>query len=140
MSDRYYLNNMSNGTIVIELSTRRTIEPMTSLPLNDTDVKMFKILRAKRAGKSSIIDDLRLSKFKIEEDANYIAAHAGKTTEVKEEKHVEAKEPVEEKPAEEHKEQNKGAARDKKEEKVEATEEDKAKAELEASLTNKQFV
>ena len=63
MSDRYYLNNMSNGTIVIELSTRRTIEPMTSLPLNNTDVKMFKILRAKRSGRASMIDDLRLSKF-----------------------------------------------------------------------------
>lgn len=141
MSDRYYLNNMSNGTIVIELSTRRTIEPMTSLPLNDTDVKMFKILRAKRAGRASMIDDLRLSKFKIEEDANYIAAHAGKTVEAKEEKPVVEEKPAkEEKPAEEHKEQNKRVARDKKEEKVEAAEEDKAKAELEASLTDKQFV
>ena len=132
MSDRYYLNNMSNGTIVIELSTRRTIEPMTSLPLNDTDVKMFKILRAKRARRASMIDDLRLSKFKIEEDANYIAAHAGKTVEAKEEKpkkkelhKKEEKTIVKEEKIEEKVEDVKPSATDKFDEVMESSKEEK---------------
>lgn len=72
MTDRkYYLNNFSNEAITIQLSTKRTIAAKASLPLNNKDVAMFKVLKAKRTGLNMILNDLRLSTMPIEEDSNY---------------------------------------------------------------------
>lgn len=70
-NERYYLNNITDSVITIQLSTKRAILAKSSLPLNDKDVAMFKLLRAKRAGKMTVLDGLRLSKIPIENDSNY---------------------------------------------------------------------
>lgn len=70
-NERYYLNNITDSVITIQLSTKRSILAKSSLPLNDKDVAMFKLLRAKRAGKMTVLDGLRLSKIPIEHDSNY---------------------------------------------------------------------
>ena len=119
MSDRYYLNNMSNSVINLTLSTRRTIQPFTSLPLNTKDVVMFKAMKAARKGKPSMLDNVRLSKIRIEDDANYEVLTGKKKPEVAEE----AKDGV--KQAEDNKEEQVN----KKEEKPEDKKENKKKEE-----------
>ena len=71
MEKRYYLNNMSDSVVTITLSTKRTIKAKSSLPLNSKDVQLFKELKAKRAGRLSAFNDLRLSTIRIEDDSNY---------------------------------------------------------------------
>lgn len=71
MEKRYYLNNMSDSVVTITLSTKRTIKAKSSLPLNSKDVQIFKELKAKRAGRLSAFNDLRLSTIRIEDDSNY---------------------------------------------------------------------
>lgn len=71
INERYYLNNITDSVITIQLSTKRVILAKSSLPLNDKDVAMFKLLRAKRAGKMTVLNGLRLSKIPIENDSNY---------------------------------------------------------------------
>lgn len=73
MQDRYYLNNMSDAQVTINLSTKRVIEPHTSLPLNSKDVMMFKAMKAKRKDRISRFDSLKLSKIPLSEDSNYKA-------------------------------------------------------------------
>ena len=73
MQDRYYLNNMSDAQVTINLSTKRVIEPHTSLPLNSKDVMMFKAMKAKRKDRISKFDSLKLSKISLSEDSNYKA-------------------------------------------------------------------
>lgn len=73
MQDRYYLNNMSDAQVTITLSTKRVIEPHTSLPLNTKDVMVFKEMKAKRKGRISRFDSLRLSKIPLSKDSNYQA-------------------------------------------------------------------
>lgn len=73
MQDRYYLNNMSDAQVTINLSTKRVIEPHTSLPLNSKDVMMFKAMKAKRKDRTSRFDSLKLSKIPLSEDSNYKA-------------------------------------------------------------------
>ena len=133
MSDRYYLNNMTEGVITLTLSTNRAIEPMSSLPLNTKDITMFKVLKAKRAGKSSALDGLRLSKIRIEDDTNYKAMHA-----MKEEKPVEVV--AEEKPVEISKGRSKAKVKEANKGDKAAIEEE-VKKQLEANLDNaEQFV
>ena len=142
MSERYYLNNMSNAAVTITLSAQRVIEPNSSLPLNNKDVMMFKVLRAKRAGKASMLDNLRLSKIRIEDSTNYVKAETKiEPAKVEEQKPAEPAKVEEQKPAKEEKSKNK--KEDKHEDKEAAknqSEEDKAKAELEASLIDKQLI
>ena len=71
MEKRYYLNNMSDSVVTITLSTKRTIKAKSSLPLNSKDVQLFKEFKAKRAGRLSAFNDLRLSTIRIEDDSNY---------------------------------------------------------------------
>ena len=73
MQDRYYLNNMSDAQVTINLSTKRVIEPHTSLPLNSKDVMVFKAMKAKRKDRISRFDSLKLSKIPLSEDSNYKA-------------------------------------------------------------------
>ena len=73
MQDRYYLNNMSDAQVTITLSTKRVIEPHTSLSLNTKDVMVFKEMKAKRKGRISRFDSLRLSKIPLSKDSNYQA-------------------------------------------------------------------
>lgn len=75
---KYYLNNVTEKAITISLTTKRTVKPRTSLSLNDKDVKIYKDLKHKRAGKPSLLDGLVLSTIKLEKDANFINAKAEK--------------------------------------------------------------
>ena len=137
MSDRYYLNNMSNSVINLTLSTRRTIQPFTSLPLNTKDVAMFKAMKAARKGKPSMLDNVRLSKIKIEDDANYEVLTGKKKPEVVEDAKLD--ENKKEDKSEDNKEDK---SEDKKEDKSEdkkETEEDLAKKALEKGLDS-QFI
>ena len=84
---RYYLNNFSDGPITIKLTTDRTIEAKTSLPLNEKDVAMVKALKAKLKGKHSILDNLRLSTIRIEDDTRF-----AKPVEMTEEQKIAAEE------------------------------------------------
>lgn len=77
---KYYLNNVTEKAITISLTAKRTVKPLTSLSLNDKDVKLYKDLKRKRAGKPSLLDGLVLSTIKLENDANFINAKATKTT------------------------------------------------------------
>lgn len=77
---KYYLNNVTEKEITITLTAKRKVKPMTSLSLNDKDVKIYKELKYKRAGKPSLLDGLVLSTIKLENDANFINAKAAKTT------------------------------------------------------------
>ena len=99
MQDRYYLNNMSDAQVTINLSTKRVIEPHTSLPLNSKDVMMFKAMKAKRKDRTSRFDSLKLSKIPLSEDSNYKALNnpveeKPVEDEVKEQKVDQPQEPV----------------------------------------------
>lgn len=96
MQDRYYLNNMSDAQVTINLSTKRVIEPHTSLPLNSKDVMMFKAMKAKRKDRISRFDSLKLSKIPLSEDSNYKALN----NPVEEPAEVKAKEQKVEQPQE----------------------------------------
>lgn len=153
MSDRYYLNNMSNSVINLTLSTRRTIQPFTSLPLNTKDIVIFKAMKAARKGKSSMLDNVRLSKIRIEDDANYEVLTGKKKPEVIEEVKEDVKpaediqkdeqaDKKEEKPEDKKEDKKDAKSEDKKEDKQEgkkATEEDLAKKALEQGL-DAQFI
>lgn len=99
MQDRYYLNNMSDAQVTINLSAKRAIEPHTSLPLNSKDVMMFKAMKAKRKDRTSRFDSLKLSKIPLSEDSNYKALNnpveeKPVEDEVKEQKVDQLQEPV----------------------------------------------
>lgn len=99
MQDRYYLNNMSDAQVTINLSAKRVIEPHTSLPLNSKDVMMFKAMKAKRKDRTSRFDSLKLSKIPLSEDSNYKALNnpveeKPVEDEVKEQKVDQPQEPV----------------------------------------------
>lgn len=67
-----YLNNYSNSQVTIQLTAKRVIEPLTSLPLNDKDVLLVKEMIEARRGKSKMFTEtLRLSRIRIEDDSNY---------------------------------------------------------------------
>lgn len=67
-----YLNNYSNSQVTIQLTAKRVIEPLTSLPLNDKDVLLVKEMIEARKGKSKMFTEtLRLSRIRIEDDSNY---------------------------------------------------------------------
>ena len=149
MSDRYYLNNMSNSVINLTLSTRRTIQPFTSLPLNTKDVVMFKAMKAARKGKPSMLDNVRLSKIRIEDDANYEVLTGKKKPEVvedakpdenkKEDKSEDKKEDKSEDKKEDKKDSKSGDKKEDKNEDKKETEEDLAKKALEKGLDS-QFI
>ena len=148
MSDRYYLNNMSNSVINLTLSTRRTIQPFTSLPLNTKVVVMFKAMKAARKGKPSMLDNVRLSKIRIEDDANYEVLTGKKKPEVAEEAKDGVKQAEdnkeeqvnkkEEKPEDKKENKKDTKSEDEKEDKKD-TEEDLAKKALEKGLDS-QFI
>lgn len=71
---RYYLNNMTENELTINLSTSRTIKPLSSLPLNDEDVRIYQALRQARASIPSLLDGLVFSTIPIEEDSRYAKA------------------------------------------------------------------
>lgn len=71
---KYYLNNMTDKECIINLSTNRTIKPLSSLPLNDKDVEIFKALKLARRGHKSQLDNLVFSTIPIEQDSRYIQA------------------------------------------------------------------
>lgn len=100
MEKRYYLNNVTDSVITITLSTKRVINGKTSLPLNNKDVAMFKELKAKRAGRVSALDGLRLSTIRIEDSSNYTKADAKTATneEIKEQLEAQANEALENNP------------------------------------------
>lgn len=100
MEKRYYLNNVTDSVITITLSTKRVINGKTSLPLNNKDVAMFKELKAKRAGRVSALDGLRLSTIRIEDSSNYTKADAKPATneEIKEQLEAQANEALENNP------------------------------------------
>lgn len=79
---RYYLYNVTDNEIVITLSTKRAIKPHTALALNTKDLSLYKTMKAKRAGRKTILDGLRLSTIKPENDANYMKAHGITAAEV----------------------------------------------------------
>lgn len=76
---RYYLNNMTDKELTINLSTNRVIKPLSSLPLNDKDVEIFKALKLARHGIKSQLDDLVFSTIPIEQDSRYIQAMEANT-------------------------------------------------------------
>lgn len=100
MEKRYYLNNVTDSVITITLSTKRVINGKTSLPLNNKDVAMFKELKAKRAGRVSALDGLRLSTIRIEDSSNYTKADAKPATneEIKEQLEAQANKALENNP------------------------------------------
>ena len=111
---KYYLNNVTEKEITITLTAKRKIKSMTSLSLNDKDVKIYKELKHKRVGKPSLLDGLVLSTIKLENDANFINAKAAKTTkpakstnEAKKEAEEQAKKELEEQAKKEAEEQAK---------------------------------
>lgn len=140
MSDRYYLNNMSSSAINLTLSTKRVIQPYTSLPLNNKDVAMFKAMKAARRGKPSMLDNVRLSKIRIEDDANYTAL-TGRERPVEELKDAENKkeDKSKENKKDDKKEEDKSKENKKAEDKVKETAEDLAKKALEKGLDS-QFI
>jgi len=76
---RYYLNNMTDKECIINLSTNRIIKPLSSLPLNDKDVEIFKALKLARRGHKSQLDNLVFSTIPIEKDSRYIQAMEANT-------------------------------------------------------------
>lgn len=76
---RYYLNNMTDKELTINLSTNRTIKPLSSLPLNDKDVEIYQALKLARHGAKSQLDDLVFSTIPIEQDSRYIQAMEANT-------------------------------------------------------------
>lgn len=126
---RYYLNNMTENELSINLSTHRTIQPLSSLPLNDEDVRIYQTLRDARAGIPSMLDGLVFSTIPIEEDSRYgKAMEIAKGNEQSEEEKAKAKAEAEAKAKLEAEAKAKAEA----EAKAKAEEEAKAKAEAEA--------
>jgi hypothetical protein len=66
-----YLNNKSNSTVVITLTTQRTLPPVSSLNLNDKDVLILRDMIANRPNSKMFVEQLSLSNFKIEETSIY---------------------------------------------------------------------
>lgn len=71
MNKKYYLNNLTEITQTIKLTAVRTIEPFTSLPLNNEDIKIYQELKAKRRNVASQLDGLVFSTIPVEEDSRY---------------------------------------------------------------------
>lgn len=134
MQDRYYLNNMSNAEVTINLSTRRVIKPFTSLPLNNKDVMIFKEMKAKRKDRISRFDSLKLSRIPLTEDSNFAAkAVLEEAEEIKKAAKEEAKVKVVENPKTEEKSEPK-TEEDKSEQKAEDKSESKAEEKSEPKV------
>ena len=70
--EKFYLNNYSETDITINLSANRVIKGHTSLPLNTTDLKLYKDLVKARKANLGLLANLRLSTIPIEQDSRYI--------------------------------------------------------------------